>query len=64
MRKRKTIEDIKIELQELDFLLISKEIKRGRMLVIQCNKCNRIFKIILRRYRNEKLYYLFLPGRQ
>lgn len=44
MRKKKTIEDIKIELQELGFLLISKEIKRGRMLIIQCNKCNRIIK--------------------
>jgi hypothetical protein len=44
MRKKKTIKDIKIELQKLGFLLISKEIKRGRMLIIQCNKCNRIIK--------------------
>ena len=44
MRKKKTIEYIKIELQKLGFLLISKEIKRGRMLIIQCNKCNRIIK--------------------
>lgn len=47
MRNKKTIEQIKKELNQLQFSLISKEIRRGRMLILKCDKCNRILKSYL-----------------